>query len=335
MSILTKRLPYLNSLGLPDDADMIRRARAFMIQAGLTTGELADMAGLNQNSFRVYLSGSYCAHQGAASNTLSVRAALKQALDLGELKTTPPVATTHYPTAEYEKVRASMWAAFRQGTAFLVDGPPGTQKTYTFRRVAEEINKSGEGRAVYVYARVEHGPASFLIEACTEAGIPNRGNIDQMIRKLRFFLGGQRALLIVDEAQHLGSAGLEVLRQLLDLPPYFGVALGGSHDLSVRLRNWQMEQWRSRLRRTHLLTGLSRAEAARILQAELGSMAARDIDDSIQDATVDAMRNKKTFHYISARNLFFAIQDARALVETARDTANHPFSAQAATEEVA
>jgi DNA transposition AAA+ family ATPase len=317
---LHSRKPYLNSLGLPEDAEMIRRARAFAMHSGLTMAELAELAGLNPSSLRVFLSGVYGARRPAESNTLAIRASLKQVMDLYEVKHKPTLAGRHYETADYAAVRDSMWSALKEGTAFLVDGPPGTQKTYTFRRVADEINRSGEGRAIYIYARVEHSPQNFLVEACTEAGIPNRGYIDHLIRKLRFFLGGQRALLIVDEAQHLGLSGLEVLRQLLDTPPYFGVALGGSHDLSLRLGNWQMEQWRSRLRRTHQLTGLAASEASTILQAELGRLDAQDVAESIQDATVKAVRDKKSFDYISARNLFFAIQDARKAINAVQPT---------------
>ena len=116
-------------------------------------------------------------------------------------------------------------------------------------------------------------------------------------------------------------ATLEVLRQLLDTPPYFGVVLGGSHDLSMRLRAWQMEQWRSRLRRAHILKGLSEDEAATILRGEFGSVPGEFIAQSIRDATVEAVRNKVPFKYISARNLFFAIEDTRnalAEAETSR-----------------
>jgi DNA transposition AAA+ family ATPase len=321
VSILYKRKPYLKSLGLPSDAEMIRRTRAFVLHSGLTLGELADLATLNPSSLRVFLSGHYGDHHAAEDNSLAVRAALKGVIDRYEIEHGAVVQGKHYDTAEYDAVRRSMWAALRQGTAFLVDGPPGTQKTYTFRRVAQEINRSSEGKAVYVYARVEHSPQSFLIECCTEAGIPNRGTIDQLLRKLRFFLGTQRTLLIVDEAQHLGLSGLEILRQLLDTPPYFGVVLGGSHDLSVRLGDWRMEQWRSRLRRTHLLKGLSTGEASSILQAELGPMYSDDIAESIKDATVEAVRDRKPFQYVSARNLFFAIEDARnAIAEAAAAT---------------
>ena len=107
-----------------------------------------------------------------------------------------------------------------------------------------------------------------------------------------------------------------------DLPPFFGVALGGSHDLLRRITDsWQMEQWRSRLRKSHLLKGLSHAEASKILQAELGKMNASDVAESVKDATVQAERNRQKFSYISARNLFFAIQDARAAIEESEDGA--------------
>jgi len=319
--LTTERKEHLKSLGLPSDVEMIRRARAFALRAGLTYAELGELAGINVNSFRVWIAGNYDTHHVAESNTLNVRAAIKAAMDRYEISFAPAAAGPHYSTAEYEKVRTSMMAALKQGTAFLVDGPPGTQKTYTFRRVVDEINQSKEARAVYLYSRVDHSPQSFLVEACTEAGIPNRGTIDQLLRKLRFFLGGHRSLLAVDEGQHLPMATLEVLRQLLDTPPYFGVVLGGSHDLSMRLRAWQMEQWRSRLRRAHILKGLSEDEAATILRGEFGSVPGEFIAQSIRDATVEAVRNKVPFKYISARNLFFAIEDTRnalAEAETSR-----------------
>jgi hypothetical protein len=87
-----------------------------------------------------------------------------------------------------------------------------------------------------------------------------------------------------------------------------------------------MEQWRSRLRRSHLLNGLTAAEAEHILVSELGPLAGRDIADAIEGASVEAVRNRKPFRYISARNLFFAIEDARV-------AAHEPVFEPAAQEE--
>lgn len=316
-----ERKAELVAMGLPSDQDTIRRARAFVLRAGLTLAELADMAALNQNSLRVYLSGSYCAHNGADSNTLSVRAALKQVMDRHEIAHTPPAAGAHHETREYSAIRRSMLECLSQGTACLVDGPPGTQKTYTFRRVAEEINRGHQGRAVYVYTDDRMSPQSFLIECCIQAGIPSRGHIQQLLRKLAFFLGAQRTLFVVDEVQHLDVHGMEILRHLLDTPPYFGVALGGSHEVSLRLKDWRMEQWRSRLRRAHQLSGLSGAEARKILAAELGELDAEDAAAAIADATVKAVRERKEFSYISARNLFFAIEGAKSAIDRSRKEA--------------
>lgn len=305
-------------MGLPTDRETIRRARAFVVRSGLTLSEFAEMAGVSPSSLRVFMSGCYGQNHPADSNTLTIRATLKQTIDIWEIEHTEPAAGTHYDTAEFLAMRESMLGALNDGNAMLFDGPPGVSKTYTARRVSAEINKSGQGRAVYVYARMGQPPASFLSAACIDAGIPSRGTVDQLIRKLRFLLGSQqRSLLTIDEAQHLPSDTLEAIRQLLDEPPYFGVVLCGSDDLAVRLCHWQMGRWHSRIRRAHLLTGLTRTEATHILASELGSMSKQDADDTIADARVKASREKKEFEYISARNLFFAIADARALLAKA------------------
>jgi DNA transposition AAA+ family ATPase len=314
VTIQSRRLPYLKSLGLPTDAEMIRRVRGFMIESGLTTGEFAECVKINPNSFRVWLCGSYGAHKPhpEEQNSLGIRATIKEFLDQFEEQHDDFMSRPHYATRDHALLRESILTALEQGVAYLVDGPPGTQKTHSFRRVAHEINEAGLGRAVYMRVRCEQAPQSFLMEVAVRAGLPSRGTIDQLIRKLRYFLSDSRTVLLVDEAQALSKNGLEVVRQLLDEPPYFGVVLGGSHNLSVTLQHWQMEQWRSRLRKTHLLAGPTRDEAETILLEQLGSMSRADLKDTIDEAMTSTMRDGKQLKYISARSLFDAIRSARA-----------------------
>ena len=314
MTILHHRLPYLKSLGLPSDAEMIRRVRSFMIESGLTTGEFAELVGMNPNSFRVWVNGNYCQHKPhpEEQNSLGIRARIKEFMDQFEEAHDDFLNRPHYSTRDFDTLRSSILNALEQGVAYLVDGPPGTQKTHVFRRVAHEINTGALGRAVYMRVRCEQAPQSFLSECAVRAGLPARGSIDQLIRKLRFFLSEKRTVLLVDEAQALSKNGLEIVRQLLDEPPYFGVVLGGSHNLSVTLQHWQMEQWRSRLRRTHLLSGPTREEAESILLAQLGPMSRADLKDTIDEAMTATMRDGKAIKYISARALFDAIRSARA-----------------------
>ena len=306
-----ERKQQLASMALPSDEEMRRRTRLFMTRTGLPLAEMAETIGYAYSSLQLYMTGRYDNNCPREANTLNLRAVLKEYIDLHEIEASVALRGAHHSTKDFVAVRRSALNALDRGTAYLLDGPPGTQKTWILRQIEREINARKDARAIYVYARVDHSPLSFLREVCVCADLSYRGQIDQLIRKLRFFLGNGRTLLMVDEAQHLGMSGLEVLRQLLDLPPYFGVILAGSHDLTQRLSHWQMEQWRSRLRKTHFLNGLSEEEAQRILVEELGTLGPEAVRRTIDNSRSQSSRNGKTFEYISARWLFHSIEAAK------------------------
>ena len=309
----------LKQMGLPGDQEMIRRARLFAMESGMTWIDMAEMAGLNPSSLRVYMSGHYDKHQGADSNTLLIRAALKQCMDRYEHKRGACRGGRHYSTAEFEDVRASMLSALSDGSAVLVDGPPGIGKSWVLERVTAEINSNKLGRAFYVYCTIGLSPQSFLVECCTVAGIPNRGTKMQILRKLAYFFEEEHPLLVIDEAQNLPFETLETLRRLFDVRGY-GIVLAASYDLLARIRDYKMRMWESRLERAHLLQGATRAEAAAILAGELGPISDGIVDQAVKDATDSASRKideKRwtSFDYISLRKLFWNIRGARREME--------------------
>lgn len=319
MALSAKRKKELALMTLPSDDEMRTRVESFLRSSGLSRSEMASLIGYSYSSLTLYLNDNYGSHHRTEGNTAEIRATLKEFMDLHEVQNSFYFSGTHHQTTAYLDVRTAALNALAKGTAYLLDGPPGTEKTWCLRQVEREVNCTGLGRAIYVYARVRHSPQSFLQEICAAACIPNKGGIDQLLRKLRYFLAKGRIVLIVDEAQHLDHAGLEVLRQLLDLPPHFGVILAGSHDLTQRLSHWQMEQWRSRLRKTLYLNGPSQQEARTILRAELGDMSDIDCDETIMSCRATAQRAQmvggkqvnQPFTYISARDLFGAIERAK------------------------
>lgn len=319
MALSAVRKAQLARMTLPGDAETVQRVRAFMFRSGLGVQEFAEEIGYSYSGMRLFLQGRYDQHHARSENTLAIRAACKEYIDVHELQEDVRLRGDHYETEDYKAIRRSALNALRNGKAYVVDGPPGTQKTWSLLNIKREINEKHLGRAVYVYARVDHSPQSFLQECCTEAGIPSRGQIDALIRKLRFFLGRGRTLFMVDEAQHLDIRGLEVLRQLLDNPPYFGVIVAGSHDLTQRLQHWQMEQWRQRNQKTHFLNGPSREEARAILKARLGITDAAEADSLIADcmatgSRVQRVRGKEVsqqYEYIAARLLFGVIEGVK------------------------
>jgi DNA transposition AAA+ family ATPase len=334
MALSKARKAELARMTLPTDQETTKRVNAFIQLSGMTQSDLCDAVGYAGSSLRLFLKGTYDLHHATASNTAAIRAALKEFLDLQESAHMEERAAPAHRTKDFMDVRRACLAALERGSAYIIDGPPGTQKTFSLRAAEREINARNDGsRALYVYARVDHAPQSFLQECCKIAQIFSHGNIDQLIRKLRYFLGRGRILLIVDEAQHLDHKGLEVLRQLLDLPPHFGVILAGSHDLTQRLSHWQMEQWRSRVRRTLALNGPSVEESRGIIRAELEPLLGKQTDAQCAgilegcQATASRMHTlggklvAKRFSYISARDLFFTIEGIQQQVRLRKEGA--------------
>ena len=322
MPIDKLRKAYEKERSIPSDFATGERIRKFLARTGLTQSEFAELMGFSPAALSQFLNGKY------SGETIRFRADAHTIMDRHENAEQNRLNRPHYQTRAFLEVRTAAMNALRNGVAYIVDGPPGTEKTESFRRIEREVNTGGAGLVLYVYTRANHSPKQFLTELCAAAGIPNHGLIDQLIRKLRFFLATGRVLLIVDEAQHLGNDALEVLRQLLDLPPYFGVMLGGSHDLTTRLQHWQMEQWRSRVRKSILMTGPTDAECREILRAEYDPDLSDEDCNSIIHACratsqrVEMVKGKavtRQFTYTSARDLFSAIEVAQ---QTMRDTPN-------------
>jgi DNA transposition AAA+ family ATPase len=342
MALTTKRKAELAKMNLPSDQDLRQRALLFRQRSGLTLGEFSEAIGYGSSSLNVFLSASYDSNltgdHDSSRNSLNIRAALKQYLDLQEDIQPAPQSHTLHPTKDLARVVESCLRALDHGSAYVIDGPPATQKTFSLREAERQIKLRNDGsRALYLYARINHAPTGFLRTLCNEAGVTNRGDTDQLILKLRHFLARGRTVLMVDEANNLPNETLDVLRQLLDLPPHFGVVLAGSDELSRRISHWKMERWHSRVRKTLYLAGPSQAEAREIMRAALGPLSNADCDATIAGCQAHASRTEvaddkpisQRFNYISARKLFWAIDRAREVV------AQTPFTAAPAKENAA
>lgn len=145
----------------------------------------------------------------------------------------------------------------------LVTGKPGVGKTRAAREYARRA------RNVWHVTILEGGrsPVMTLRTACAELGIAtevNWGVIDLHARIVQK-LAGKRALLIVDEAQHLGDAGLDAFRQVFDASE-MGLVLMGHTDLAGTVG--KMPQLKSRLtRRVRLGAADPRGDVAVIAAA--------------------------------------------------------------------
>jgi type II secretory pathway predicted ATPase ExeA len=223
-----------------------------------------------------------------------------------------PISGETYQTESFVKVRRAFSRARTYGYAYCIDGPPGTQKTFSLKSLcAETQNADGDSRrAIYVRCRTRMSRRDLLTEISTASGIPARGCIGAMIRKLRHYFSDHRVVLVIDEGQQLDNDALETLRELLDEPPHFGLLFAGSHDLHRKFVQIRLEQWRSRLQTIIELRGLTEEEVRTIWTKEVGPLSEKKFKELVERCRVlDCRRRDAT--YLSARNLFFAIEGVK------------------------
>jgi type II secretory pathway predicted ATPase ExeA len=300
---------------LDDDRRVRTRLEAWMAATGATDLDVAEHTGYKRATINLYRNGRYCEHKGnEADNSVALRAALTSMMDAEPVSAEIAQGGVTYDTETYRKVRRAFHRALDQGWAYIIDGPPGTQKSYTVQALRDEVRRAdaamnGHGRRVlYVCCRPQMSRRDLLIEICLEAGIPARGDIGQMVRKIRHAMEGRRALLIVDEAQWMDVVLLDTLRiELLDRKPYIGIIFAGSHDIQERINDPKMEQWRRRIQRTLELEGLQETEAREIVVRELGPLDEERIRKLIEHSRARDYR-KRGSTYLSAGNLFYAIK---------------------------
>jgi hypothetical protein len=203
-----------------------------------------------------------------------------------------------YDTANVRAMRQSFQQLLRRPAARLVYGAPGKQKSFALEYLVAELNrnelaKNGAGRrAYYLYIDVGMTQGQIVREVAAACGVPAIGDRVRIRRNLAFEFRERRALLVVDEAQHLGQMGFETLKILLDRPPHFSLLFAGSHDLKIMFDRFSasLEQWNSRLLDKVCLPGVSVDEAKGIAQRELGDYL-RTLPAAEQRDMLDGMIN--------------------------------------------
>ena len=165
-----------------------------------------------------------------------------------------------------------------QGEGFIViTGPIGTGKTTIARYLLSQFGDDNIIAAQLVTTKLD--PEALLALVVAEFKIPVQGNskadLLQAIEKflIRLNKQGQRALLIVDEAQNLPIETIEELRMLsnfqLDNTPLMQSFLLGQEDLKPIIQAPNMEQFRQRIIASAHLTSLNTEEVKEYINHRL------------------------------------------------------------------
>jgi hypothetical protein len=327
MALSTEHKARLNALHLPDDACVRMRLERWMGETGWDDFDIADAVKkpsgdhYKRSSVALYRHGLLPDGDNPA-NTLAMRAALVALMDANPSVLERSLKGETYHTDSYHKLSRAFSKALNRGWVYCIDGSPGTQKTRLLLALraetqkAEANNNGQEGRVLYVYCRQRMSRMDLLKEILLSANLAPRGRLGKMIRKVRHHFCTRRVLLILDEAHHLDNDALETVRELVDEPPHFGLLFAGSHDIKRKFHELKLEQWRSRVQKFIALEGLREEEVRDIWEKEIGAINEKEFRELLKYCRVKDGRTRRLGEapreYLSARQLFFAIDQAKA-----------------------
>ena len=317
----------------PNDVRGATRLRLidYLQRTGLTQAEFATRIQYAHKTLRMFLSDKW--HHVAGNSDYVCRAIN------GYIGTHPIAPMTQpfgklYETANTLIMRETFKALLRRPVAYMLYGPPGSQKTFMLKHLVGELNsqevtkKEPHLAAFYVYAMAAISPSQLMKAVAISCGASAAGDRMHIARNLAHDFQDRRVLLIVDEAQHLSINALETLRVLLDEPPNFSILFAGSHDLKQTFDKFHatLEQFNSRIVDRVRLPGVKAEEAEGIIRREIGALlktrtteqARKIVHGLIGDATVRDIF-EKDHPYLNLRTLTNALELIKLQAGAAKD----------------
>jgi type II secretory pathway predicted ATPase ExeA len=311
MALSTEQKRQLLARELPSIQAVRAQLQDYMERTSLQIGDVAARINYSRVSLYHFMQGRY---ENVARSSAQIRAAIIDFLAAYPIEPVTKSSGRMYETENVRLIRKCFYEALDGQRAYYFRGAPGSQKTFVLEHLIadlnlQEISKNGHGRrAFYVRARYGITPTQMMKRIAESAGSITAGDVDRILRNLRFDLRGRKVLFVIDEAQALDIPCLETLRELHDLPPNCGLLFAGSHELESMFNRLDMEQWKSRLRKGAELPGIQEDEAAMVIRAELGDVSDQKISELVKKCYTTDQRKGREVKYISARLLFFALQ---------------------------
>jgi hypothetical protein len=290
--------------------------RVWMSRTGMDLHRLADETGYAHRSLIQFASGArYGAGDGA-----DTAATLKSYMDAHPWQ--PPDLPGHlYETAATREMD-ELIAYCRKGRWATLYGPAGGQKSFLLEYRAAETARQPEPALLWLPIPGRMTAAGMLRKISMAVSAPYAQSADALRENIICTVKARRSPLVLalDEMDLIEKDvdTLETVRRLGDLlRGKLGLIVAGNEQIIGLFKPRQgryFEQWRSRIEQRELrVLGPTREEARGIVMAELGEAKDAQVSGLLDDCTVsDPVKRKK---YISARRLFFAIDNIRDLRE--------------------
>lgn len=190
-----------------------------------------------------------------------------------------PDAAFYYPSSEHERAMAFLQYGLELADGFIViTGDVGAGKTTLVQTLLQDLHEPGLVVANIVSSQLED--SEILQLAAIKMGYkvknnPNKGALLDGLQNAFTQLGkrGGRALLIVDEAQHLSGSSLEELRMLsnfqLNGRALVQIFLVGQPEFRDTMVSQEFEQLKQRVIANHHLSPMNAEETRAYIEHRL------------------------------------------------------------------
>ncbi len=259
-----------------------------------------------------------------------------------------PNSGLYFPAESHQEVLTSLMYAIERGEGVVkVSGEVGTGKTLLCRILTAELIKT---KAVAYIINPQDDPEWIVGAVCREFGLDPESTDDRLFLLnsylLQQFAAGRRVVLVIDEAQALGVAGLETMRRLSNLETeqtkLMQTVLFGQPELDELLDTQELRQLNQRIVFSFSLPALSAKETAAYInhRIERSSAYGKDakplfdaravkaiarasqgiprITNIIADKSLLAAFTKQD-HRVTAAHVNDAIKDSRRIIEQLPD----------------
>lgn len=201
--------------------ELQRKLRDFLNECG-SQNKAAQALGKSTAAISTYLNDCY---KGNLENFESFLEETFNNKTAAESLKSARLENTYKPTSVSQGVYETIRLCHLKGGLAIECGDAGIGKTMACKKYAEDYPDT----AIYVTVNPCLVTLSaFLKMLCRVQKITANGRKDEMWMRLSESFGGERKVLIIDEAQHLPIKTIEAIRAFFDSNPSLGICLVGN-----------------------------------------------------------------------------------------------------------
>ncbi len=193
------------------NAQLLESVKALMELEGISGNQLSKFCGISGAALSQWLAGIYPANPVLLEKKIAAWMQRRREVDALPLQGVERFQTV-VKTTVFSQVTASIRQCHLYGKIGVVTSPSGTGKSTAIRDYVERNPGS-----IAIDCHPTFPMRSVLQEIAKQGGIEARGNVHEVLMAICEKLRGTGKVIILDEAEHLKPAVLDVVRRIYDL----------------------------------------------------------------------------------------------------------------------